>query len=89
MAIKWNQIDFARKNFLTGEFNYESDPKKWLGFMELAIVDNKPDFIQFLIDNNFNLVNFLTKTRLLFLYNCDKVRNYAIRYFLCSIKNYF
>ena len=52
--------------------------------MEVALIDNKPEFIQFLIENNLNLGNFLTKGRLLFLYNCDKV-SIVLFYFLLKI----
>ena len=41
--------------------------------MELAIIENKPDFVDLLIENNIDLRKFLSQRRLLFLYNCNKV----------------
>ena len=43
--------------------------------MELAILENKPEFVDLLIDYNFDLKGFLTERRLLFLYNSNKVCN--------------
>ena len=50
--------------------------------MELAILENKPDFVDLLIENNIDLTGFLTERRLLFLFNSDKVLK-------LELKNYF
>ena len=42
--------------------------------MELAIIENKPDFVELFIDNNIDLLAFLTHRRLLFFYNSNKVK---------------
>ncbi len=75
MAIKWNQIDIAKSHI----FNGEEDLKTYQLFslMELAIVENKPDFVELLIENNIDLTAFLTERRLLFLYNSNKVQKDA------------
>ena len=36
--------------------------------MELAIIKNKPDFVDLLIENKIDLTGFLTEKRLLFLF---------------------
>ena len=41
--------------------------------MELALVKNKPDFVDLLIEKKIDLTGFLTEKRLLFLYNSTKV----------------
>jgi hypothetical protein len=42
--------------------------------MELAIIENKPDFVELFIENNIDLTAFLTQRRLLFIYNSNKVK---------------
>ena len=72
MAIKWNQIEFARSNIFTGAESFTK--KEFFSLMELAMVENRHDFVDLLIENNIDLKNFLTQQRLLFLYNCDQVK---------------
>jgi hypothetical protein len=41
--------------------------------MEMALVQNKPEFVELLLENGLNLKSFLTIRRLCFLYNSNKV----------------
>ena len=41
--------------------------------MKLAIIENKHDFVDLLIENNIDLKIFLTEGHLLFLYNFYQV----------------
>ena len=43
--------------------------------MELAIIKNKPDFVDLLIENKIDLTGFLTEKRLLFLFFLQKQAN--------------
>jgi len=41
--------------------------------MEIALLENKPNFIELLLEIGANINSFLTKRRLMFLYNSIKV----------------
>lgn len=41
--------------------------------MEMALLQNKPKFVELLLENGANLRSFLTIKRLLFLYNSQQV----------------
>jgi hypothetical protein len=41
--------------------------------MEMALIQNKPKFVELLLENGLNLKSFLTIKRLYFLYNSHKV----------------
>ena len=43
--------------------------------MELAILENKPGFVDLLIDYNFDLTGFLTQSRLSSFYGLNEVCN--------------
>ena len=47
--------------------------------LELALVENKPDFVNLLLDNEVDLLNFLTLNRLNDLYNNEYVCKYKGR----------
>lgn len=45
--------------------------------MEMALIQNKPEFVELLLENGLNLKSFLTVRRLCFLYNSNKIQNDA------------
>jgi hypothetical protein len=71
LALKWNQIEVARTNIFTGLESFKEN--QLFDLLEIAIIENKPDFVELFIENNIDLVEFLKRKRLLFLYNFNKV----------------
>jgi hypothetical protein len=45
--------------------------------MEMALIQNKPEFVELLLENGLNLKSFLTVRRLYFLYNSTKIKSDA------------
>ena len=45
--------------------------------MEMALLENKVDFVSLFMDNGIQLRNFLSIKRLLSLYNTERVRSSA------------
>ena len=50
------------------------DRNELFSLMEIALVENKDDFVELLIQKNIDLNGFLTERQLLFLYNSNKVK---------------
>lgn len=71
LSIKWNRIDVARKIFEIPEL--EIDSKKLQYLLELALIENRPEFIELFFENQVNVRDFLTMRRFYFLYNSAKV----------------
>ncbi len=71
LSLKWNRSDIAKTEILTGEENFEMH--QLTNLMEMAISENKPDFIDILLENRVNLYSFLTYKRLYYFYNSIKV----------------
>jgi hypothetical protein len=71
LALKWNQIEVARTNIFTGLESFKEN--QLFDLLEIAIIENKPDFVELFIENNVDLVEFLKRKRLLFLFNFNKV----------------
>ncbi len=67
LALKWNIIEIAKSDIFTGEETFEKDELNKL--MEMALIDDRPNFVELLIDNRINLSDFLSYKRLYFLYN--------------------
>ena len=67
LALNWNRIDIAR-NYL---FNDENREKicSLESFMTTALIENKHEFVELFLENEFSFRNYLTRRRLLFLYN--------------------
>ena len=57
--------------------------------MEMALLENKVDFVSLFMDNGIQLRNFLSIKRLLSLYNTERVRSSAWLVYLESIKIIF
>lgn len=76
LALQWNRDDIAKTYIFTGEEDIRSNQLSHL--MEMALLQNKPKFVELLLENGLNLKSFLTVRRLLFLYNCQKVKSKEI-----------
>lgn len=88
LAIKWNRIDLAKSDIFTGEEDFR--PSELIDLMEMALIQNKPEFVELLLENGVSLrKEFLTAARLFNLYNSKIVRVFF--YFIFStlfIKEY-
>ena len=80
MTIKWNKIEICRKYIFNGREKIKSE--ELFSLLELALIENRPDFIELFIENNVDMNAFLTEKQLLFLYNCNQVTKIilALRY---------
>ena len=66
LAINWNRFDLAKSDIFTGEEDFK--PNQLENLMEIALLKNKPQFVQLLLEH-INIKTFLTYKRLIFLYN--------------------
>ena len=70
LAIKWNRLNDAKKEFQnsntlgTNEIN---------DLFEVALLENKREFVDLLLQNGVEIFPFLTKERLKKLYNNETV----------------
>lgn len=71
LALQWNRDDIAKSDIFTGEEEFKSH--QLANLMEMALLQNKPRFVELLLENGLNLKSFLTIRRLCFLYNSFKV----------------
>jgi hypothetical protein len=71
LALLWNRDDIAKNDIFTGEEEFKQYELYHL--MEIALIENKPEFIELLLENGLNLNSFLTFRRLIYLYNSAKV----------------
>ena len=71
LALQWNRSDIAKTDIFTGEEEFSSHQLSCL--MEMALIQNKPKFVELLLENGLNLKCFLTVRRLSFLFNSQKV----------------
>ena len=69
--MQWNRSDIAKTDIFTGEEEFK--PYQLANLMEMALIQNKPEFVELLLENGLNLKSFLTVIRLCFLYNSNKV----------------
>ena len=67
LALKWNQIDVASNDIFNGKEEFTS--KQLNKLMEMALIYNRPSFVELLIENKLVLDDFATPKRLFFLYN--------------------
>ena len=77
LALEWNRDDLVKTYVFTGEEDFK--PYELANLMEMALIQNRPKFVELLLENGLNVKSFLTIRRLLYLYNCDQV---LIFYFL-------
>nr|XP_006816420.1 PREDICTED: transient receptor potential cation channel subfamily M member 3-like [Saccoglossus kowalevskii] len=75
LALSWNCIDVARERIF-------SEDNTWKGeqlhdFMTAALVDDKVDFVQLFLENGVIMQEYLTVSRLRYLYNsCEADSNF-------------
>jgi transient receptor potential cation channel subfamily M protein 3 len=68
----WNRDDVAKEYIFTGE--EEFNDKELETLMEIALLENKPKFVEMLLENGLSLKDFLTSSRLISFYNLHEVR---------------
>ena len=67
-----DRIDLCRICVFNGEENF--DRSELFSLMEIALIENKAEFVELLIEKNIDLNGFLTERQLLFLYNSNQVK---------------
>jgi hypothetical protein len=67
LALKWNRVDIARNYIFKQDIIWQAGELD--DIMYVAINEDKVDFVELLLENNFNLRSFLTSRCLLKLYN--------------------
>jgi hypothetical protein len=70
LALQWNRIDIYTELF-TGDEYLRYDQKYSL--FEMALIQDKPEFVELLLARGLNLNTFLNKKRLYYLYNSADV----------------
>jgi hypothetical protein len=73
LALQWNRVDIAKAEIFNGEELFTINQLNKL--LELALIENKPDFVELLLTNGANLSTFLTYGRLYYLYNSHTILN--------------
>jgi hypothetical protein len=86
LSMYWNRDDVAKEYIFTGEEEFKEKELETL--MEIALLENKPKFVEMLLENGLNLNKFLTVNRLNTFYNLHEVRFINLFEFLNSVKNY-
>ena len=71
LALKWNKIEIASNDIFNGKEEFTS--KQLNKLMEMALIYNRPSFVELLIENKLVLDDFLTPKRLYYLYNAINV----------------
>ena len=59
IAIMWNRFDIAQKFILTGNESLDSHERNKL--MEMALMYNKPKFVEYFLETGLKLDSFLRK----------------------------
>ena len=72
LALQWNRCDIAKNYIFTGEEEFK--PNQLANLMELALLQDRPEFVELLLENGLNLKSFVLTRRLYFLYNSHKVQ---------------
>ncbi|XP_061167153.1 transient receptor potential cation channel subfamily M member-like 2 [Saccostrea echinata] len=67
LALAWNRIDIAKSEIFTDDRFIQTN--MLFEIMQSALILNRVGFVELLMDNGVNLKDFLTKKRLLKLYN--------------------
>lgn len=71
LALQWNRSDIAKTDIFTGEEDFRQNQLAKL--MEIALIQNKHEFVELMLENGLNLKTFLTVKRLVVLFNSQKV----------------
>ncbi|KAK3101394.1 hypothetical protein FSP39_003210, partial [Pinctada imbricata] len=67
LALAWNRIDIAKSEIFTDDRVVV--PAQLCEIMQSAVLLNRVDFVELFLDNGVSIKDFLTKKRLLYLYN--------------------
>ena len=67
LLLQWNRIDIARSDIFNGEENLNTFQLNEI--LEMALIENRPLFVELLLQHGLDLNSFLTKNRLYYLYN--------------------
>ncbi len=84
--MQLNRIGFAREIF-NGEEDFT--PSQLEKILEIALIENKPEFVELLLQNGADLKSFLTYGRLYYLYNSVKIQHDSKRaplFEICKMK---
>jgi len=73
LSLQWNRVDIAKSEIFTGEEEFTDSQRTHL--LEMALVHNKPEFVELMLETGINLKAFLSKRRLYYLYNAQIVRD--------------
>ncbi len=67
LLLQWNRIDIARSDIFNGEEILNTYQLNEI--LEMALIENRPLFVELLLQHGLDLNSFLTKDRLYYLYN--------------------
>ncbi len=73
LALQWNRLDVVVKNDIFSSGTESLEPNQLEKLLEIALIEDKPEFVKLLLDNGTNLTNFLTYGRFYYLYNSKEV----------------
>jgi len=73
LSLQWNRVDIAKSEIFTGEEEFTDSQRTHL--LEMALVNDKPEFVELMLETGINLKTFLSKRRLYYLYNSQIVRD--------------
>lgn len=71
-ALLWDRFDIAQMFLLTGQEKLKRSELEYL--MKLALIYNKPKFVEYFLETGLDLNSFLTKEIYSDLYNNQTVR---------------
>ena len=73
--MEWNRVDIARNEIFTDDIKINKEQLHYL--MEKALIQNKPEFVELLLDHGVDIESFLTLGRLYYLYNSKELHTLA------------
>lgn len=71
LALRWNRCDIAKNFIFNGEEEFK--PYELANLMELALLLDRVDFVELLLENGANIKSLLSVRRLYFFYNSETV----------------
>ena len=71
LFLEWDRDDLVKTHIFNGEEDFKTHELDNL--MEMALIQNRPKFVELLLEMGLNLQSFVTIRRLLYFYNCNKV----------------
>ncbi|XP_078514884.1 transient receptor potential cation channel subfamily M member 2-like [Lissotriton helveticus] len=67
LAVSWNRLDIAKSDIFNSERNWK--PEDLYPVLTVALIENKPNFVQLFLDHGVSLRDYVTWENLTFLYN--------------------